>query len=231
MEAIYLIDQVPRCRRCGNPYPEDPEHDGYFVAICPRCFPPLAGPMTPRRQPEEPEPIELLKQECRTWQWTLHRLKLWSALESESPKELTAADLQGVVNRLADLAWEASMPENRPPERPRNVEALEDVGRFADAVLAWAERQGNAPATDGPGRRRPKRREAPRKNAARDAWLVKQRDKKRPLSLEALLAKLAEIAPACGWEVPQNSKSLSDAINRERRRIRLKEQAKEVSRS
>jgi hypothetical protein len=57
-------------------------------------------------------------------------------------------------------------------------------------------------------------------NEARDKWVAKQRERKAPRTWDAIYDELVGIGPAKGWNIPKDSKALSEAYRRRLRRQR-----------
>jgi hypothetical protein len=101
----------------------------------------------------------------------------------------------------------------------RPVESAEvKLKEVADTLQAEHESNPNGPAQlskpSGGRRKSGGKGKGPKRNAARDAWVARQRDKKNPPTWEKIYDSLTKIASRKHWQVPSNSKSLAEAYYR-----------------
>jgi hypothetical protein len=84
---------------------------------------------------------------------------------------------------------------------------IDNYPQVCVSALAWL--KPHSPAVD--DRQRTPKKFTPLRNAARDAWVSKQRSKKNPLSWEEIYDDAVRLAVKRGWDMPATPKALEEA--------------------
>jgi hypothetical protein len=111
-----------------------------------------------------------------------------------------AANLRSAFDRLADDSVAAL--------RKANVIAAEK--EFPE----FAQDESPRESKPQPSPKNPQRRKPALKNAARDAWVAKQREKKPPTPWDEIYDEGVRLAAKKGWDMPGSAKALSEAFYR-----------------